>query len=105
MPLDGLAETKIFDRTFEHNFQGKLICRVASRSRRAASRFQGQATLLLASPYSYSLRMASSARSRHNSRAFHDPGYEERVQAAVNGVRSGKYKNLRVASQAEKVSA
>jgi len=44
------------------------------------------------------------AKSRHTSRAYNDLGYEDRVQAAIEGIASGKYKNASKASAAEDVS-
>ena len=44
------------------------------------------------------------ARISHISRAIQDPSYETRIEAALDGLASGKYKMITEASHKEKVS-
>lgn len=48
---------------------------------------------------------ASKPRLPKGQKLSEDPKYEHRIQDAIEGVASGKYKNLQVASHAENVSS
>jgi hypothetical protein len=47
--------------------------------------------------------MPASKKTRYNARAHNDPEYEQRMSNALDGYKSGKYRSIKQAAEAEQV--